>query len=101
MQSRKYNHYQAGTTPPLSRHHGGWILFLGIMGFFSAGILGILAWVWGNRDLQDMNAGLMDESGVDFTEYGRILGIISFFLWLIGIAGYFLVITMTPALAGT
>jgi Flp pilus assembly pilin Flp len=32
-----------------------------------------------------MNMGVMDSSGVDLTEYGRILGIISVCMWIIGL----------------
>ncbi|MDP2172966.1 MAG: hypothetical protein Q8M98_00110 [Candidatus Cloacimonadaceae bacterium] len=100
MDNRQYDTYQAGNSPRVHRHHGGWILLLGILGFFSLGIVGIFAWVWGNSDLQKMNAGLMDEAGTDFTEYGRILGIISLFMWIIGIAIYFIVHTVSPGIAG-
>jgi len=69
----------------LQPHRGRLILLLGILGFISLGILGGLAWYMGNADLRKMNVGLMDSSGVDHTEYGRILGIISVCLWTIGL----------------
>lgn len=62
---------------PPKPHRGGLIILLGILGFVTGGLLGILAWVWGNQDLRDMNIGLMDDSGMEKTVYGRIIGIIS------------------------
>lgn len=68
--------------PPLP-HRGALILFLGVLGFITAGLLGVIAWYLGNADLHKMNAGLMDSRGINSTEYGRILGIISLGLWLV------------------
>lgn len=46
--------------------------------------LGIAAWVMGNRDLGAMEIGRMDPSGRDMTNIGRILGIISVCLAIVG-----------------
>lgn len=64
-------------------HRGGLIFILGILGFITVGILGAIAWYLGNSDLHKMNAGLMDAKGINSTEYGRILGIISLGIWLV------------------
>lgn len=53
------------------------ILILGILGL--VGIcwpLGIVAWVMGNGDLKEMDAGAMDPSGRSMTNAGRICGMI-------------------------
>ncbi|GJQ31065.1 MAG: hypothetical protein HBSAPP03_29490 [Phycisphaerae bacterium] len=60
----------------LKPHRGTTILVLGILGFFVCFICGIVAWVMGNDDLRQMDAGQMDPSGRDLTQAGRIIGII-------------------------
>jgi len=59
-------------------------LVLGILGinFFP---LGIAAWVMGNNDLHEMNAGRMDESGRGMTSAGRVCGIIGTLLAVFGL----------------
>lgn len=64
-------------------HRGVLILVLGILGLVCCFILGIIAWVMGNTDLQEMRAGRMDPSGEGLTQAGRICGIISVVLWLL------------------
>jgi hypothetical protein len=67
-------------------HRGGAILALGIIGVVLCQICGIIAWVMGNKDLAKMKAGRMDRSGEGMTQAGKILGIISVALMVIGIA---------------
>ncbi|HEX9046905.1 MAG TPA: hypothetical protein VF988_07745 [Verrucomicrobiae bacterium] len=64
-------------------HRGGTILACGILGFLLCGPLCIAAWVMGNSDLRDMDAGLMDRSGRSATAAGRTLGVIGTLLWII------------------
>ncbi|HEU0039536.1 MAG TPA: hypothetical protein VFR76_09695 [Verrucomicrobiae bacterium] len=62
------------------------ILIFGILGL--VGIcwpLGIVAWVMGNGDLKEMDAGAMDPSGRSMTNAGRICGIIGTILLIIGV----------------
>jgi len=67
-------------------HRGSTILVLGIMSFFIAGIiLGPIAWVMGNTDLAEIRAGRMDPEGEGATSAGRICGMISTILHIIGI----------------
>lgn len=76
-------------------HRGVLILVLGILGFFTFGITGLIAWILANRDLKDMDAGRRDPAGRDMTRTGRWLGIISVVLavagWLVWVlaAGLF------------
>ena len=58
-------------------HRGVLILVFGILGFVICPFFGIAAWVMGNTDLQEMDAGVMDPAGRDFTRVGRICGIIA------------------------
>ena len=61
------------------------ILVLGILGLVVCGPLGIAAWIMGNGDLKEMDAGAMDPSGRSTTNAGRICGIIATILLAISI----------------
>jgi len=58
-------------------HRGAMILTFGILSFFVCPIFGIVAWVMGNSDLKEMQAGRMDPEGEGLTKAGKIIGIIS------------------------
>lgn len=58
-------------------HRGVLILVFGILGFVVCVIFGILAWTWGNNDLKEMDAGLMDPEGRGLTNAGRIIGMVN------------------------
>ena len=83
-----------GTVKP---HRGSTIMTLGILSFFinPCLIISILAWTWGNQDLQEMRLGRMDRSGESQTRTGRMCGIISLCMSLGG-----LVILMMLMVAG-
>jgi Flp pilus assembly protein protease CpaA len=66
-------------------HRGTLILVLGILGLVLCGPLGIAAWVMGNGDMKEMDAGAMDPSGRSTTNAGRICGIIATILLAISI----------------
>jgi hypothetical protein len=59
------------------------VLVLGILGFVTSGITGIIAWVLGNRAARDCATGLYTMS--DPLRIGRILGMITALLLFIGI----------------
>jgi hypothetical protein len=67
-------------------HRGGLILTLGILSLVIVvcSPLGIFAWVMANNDLREMKRGNMDRSGEAQTEAGRILGVISCVLMIVG-----------------
>lgn len=68
-------------------HRGTLILILGILSFVFCGIFtAIPAWIMGNNDLKEMNAGTMDPSGRSITNAGRILGIVAVVLTILSIA---------------
>ena len=78
-------------TPPITPsesymrpHRGATVLVLGILGIVVCFILGIIAWIMGNTDLSAMRAGTMDPSGEGLTQAGRICGIISVALGVLG-----------------
>lgn len=75
---------QPSMQQPLRPHRGGIILALGILGLVCCFICGIIAWVMGNNDLKEMAAGRMDPSGQGMTQAGRICGMISVILLIIG-----------------
>jgi predicted Zn finger-like uncharacterized protein len=65
-------------------HRGALILILGILSLVVCGLLGPVAWVMGNSDLQAMRAGRMDPEGEGTTNAGRICGIIGTILLVLG-----------------
>jgi len=70
-------------------HRGTLILVLGILSIVLCQILGIPAWVMGNGDLKQMDAGTMDPSGRSITNAGRICGIVATILLILGaLAGF-------------
>ena len=79
----------AGQVEP---HRGAVVLVLGILGIVVCFILGIVAWVMGNKDLKKMGNGQMDREGEGLTKAGKICGIVSVVLGLISILGAFLYI---------
>jgi hypothetical protein len=72
-----------GTAP--RPHRGTLVLVLGILGIVCCMPCGIVAWVLGNQDMKDMAAGTMDPTGMGMTKAGKILGIISVVLAVIGL----------------
>lgn len=67
-------------------HRGVLILILGILSFVFCGVFtAIPAWVMGNTDLKEMDAGAMDPSGRGMTNAGRILGMIQTILFGVGV----------------
>lgn len=71
-----------GTLKP---HRGTLVLVFGILGLVVCIIFGILAWVWGNADLKEMDAGTMDPSGRGTTQAGKIIGMVACILAIVGI----------------
>ena len=70
----------------LRPHRGTVILVLGILGLVCCVICGIIAWAMGSGDLREMNAGRMDPSGRGLTQAGKICGMISVILAIVGFA---------------
>ncbi|MFA6562290.1 MAG: DUF4190 domain-containing protein [Verrucomicrobiia bacterium] len=66
-------------------HRATLILVLGILSLVLCAPLGIAAWIMGNGDLKEMDAGTMDPSGRSNTTAGRICGIIGTVLLIIGV----------------
>lgn len=75
----------SGGAPGVRPHRGVMILVFGILGLVCCFIFGIVAWVMGNSDLQAMEAGQMDRSGEGLTKAGKIIGIISVALVIVGV----------------
>lgn len=77
---------EVGGAGPVAPHRGVLILILGILGWVSGCVIfGIVAWVMGNTDLAEMRAGRMDKSGEGMTQIGKIIGMISVILSVIGL----------------
>src|SRR5436190_2464224 len=72
----------------LRPHRATMILVLGILSLILSCVglvLGILAWVMGNADLREMDAGRMDPSGRGMTQAGKICGMVSVLLHVLGL----------------
>jgi predicted Zn finger-like uncharacterized protein len=77
-------------------HRGGAVLTLGVLSlvlpfFFPlAGLIcGIIAWSMGNTDLAEIRSGHMDPEGEGQTNGGRVCGMISVILHVLGIVVFF------------
>jgi predicted Zn finger-like uncharacterized protein len=68
----------------LQEHRGGLIMTLGILGFF-VGPCGPIAWIMGNNDLKEMDAGRMDPEGRSQTQTGRLCGMISTIMLIVSL----------------
>ncbi len=96
-----------GSQPPMDRplkpHRGTVVLVLGILGLVICVICGIIAWVMGKNDLEEMDRGIMDPSGRGITQAGKICGMISCILAIVGIAIWliFFVIIGAAGVAGS
>lgn len=66
-------------------HRGTLILVLGILGLVVCLPCGIVAWVMGNSDLKEMDAGTMDSAGRGTTQAGKVCGMIATILAIIGL----------------
>ncbi|HEV2393405.1 MAG TPA: DUF4190 domain-containing protein [Verrucomicrobiae bacterium] len=64
-------------------HRGNLILVFGILSIAICQPFGIAAWVMGNGDLKQIDAGTMDPSGRSLTNAGRICGIIGTILFIL------------------
>jgi len=93
---------EAGPVPQqMAPHRGTLVLVLGILGLVCCIICGIVAWVFGNTDLREMDAGRMDPSGRGLTQAGKILGIISVVLAIVGLGIWLLSFLLFGATAIT
>jgi len=85
---------QYSTQQTLRPHRGGLILALGILGLVCCFICGIIAWVMGNNDLREMAAGRMDPSGQGMTNAGKICGMISVIIQIVGFVFWLLLMSL-------
>lgn len=79
----------------LKPHNATTVLVLGILGLVFCFICGIFAWAMGKRDLEDMDNGIMDPSGRDTTNAGRLCGKIATILFLCVIGIYVLIFSLS------
>ena len=75
-------------------HRGTVILVLGILSLVICGPLGIFAWIMGQADLKQMNAGTMDPEGRGNTQAGKICGMIATILLGVGFCTFLLLFAL-------
>jgi hypothetical protein len=85
---------------PLRPHHGVATLVLGILGIACCFICGIIAWVMGSSDLEEMDAGIMDPSGRGLTKAGKVCGMVGVIIAAIVLA-FALLSAVMSLLAGS
>ena len=78
-------------------HRGVIILVFGILGLVACQLFGVAAWVMGNQDLREMDAGWMDPSGRDMTNAGRICGMIASALLIIPVIFILVMLVLSAA----
>ncbi len=83
----------------LQPHRGVLILVFGILGLCVCFLFGIAAWVMGNADMEAMDRGMMDPEGRGLTQAGKICGMVSVILNVIGF-GLGILMFMFLVLAG-
>jgi len=88
---------EVSTQGPLRPHRGVAVLVLGILGILVCFICGIAAWVMGKKDLQEMDAGRMDPAGRGLTQAGKICGMVSVILWIVGFAIWLIAVVLVGA----
>lgn len=66
-------------------HRATTILVLGILSLVVCALCGPIAWLMANKDIEQMNAGLMDPSGLEQTKVGKICGIIGTVFLILGV----------------
>ena len=78
-------------------HRGSMILTFGIIGVACCFPFGIAAWVMGHSDIKSIDSGVMDPSGRSMTNGGKICGIISVIITVLG-CGLQFALSLLPAL---
>ena len=97
-----------GEQPQLKPHRSGFVYTFGILSFISgffALVFGPIAWISGRRDLKEMDAGVMDNSGRGLTQAGQVLGMIMTIFWtlvvILGLTAFsFIMNIMSPSSHG-
>ncbi len=90
---------QPGPIGMYKPHRGTMVLVLGILSMVLCVICGIIAWVMGNADLKEMDAGTMDPAGRGLTQAGKICGMVGCILNLVAI-GIWIVFVVVAVAAG-
>jgi len=85
--------------PQIQPHRASVVLILGILSICCVGapVTGIIAWLLGASDIKEMDAGRMDPSGRGQTQTGKVLGMVSVLLFVLGIVGYCLLMIVAGA----
>jgi hypothetical protein len=84
MNEKQYYQQQGSGGQYLEPHRGTMVLIFGILGILCCGIFAVLAWVFGQTDINKMRNGVMDANGMEITNIGKILGIVGVCIWIAG-----------------
>lgn len=83
----------------LAPHRGALVLTMGILGWAVCAVFAPVAWVMGNTDLKEIEAGRMDPEGEGMTKAGKIIGMVQCILFLCLLA-LFAIIMIIGIVAG-
>lgn len=81
--SQQHHPYQPyGPNPywaygPQPHPQGTMVLILGILGFFTVGVTGLLAWIFGRKTLREIDANPLAYADRGQVQIGYVLGIVS------------------------
>lgn len=82
----------AAPPAPISRqikpHRANMIITFALIGLFLAPFA-LAAWIMGSGDLQEMEAGEMDDSGESTTSSARTIGMVITIIWIVVLFFYF------------
>lgn len=71
-----YNELMRKQRKLMKPHRGVMILIFGILALSCGLIFGLMAWIMGTNDLNEIYSGRMDPTGEGLTKAGRILGMV-------------------------
>ena len=77
-------------------HRGAMVLTFGILSIACCFPFGIAAWIIGNDDLKQIDAGMMDPAGRGITNAGKICGMVGVILTAVG-CGFQLIMLIVGA----
>jgi len=78
-------------------HRATTVLILGVVSIMVCPFISVVPWVMGKKDLAAMDAGMMDPEGREFTNAGRILGMVGVILMVFGTIFYAAIIGLSVA----
>lgn len=90
-----------GYAPSQEHPQGTLILILGILGFVTSGVCGLIAWIMGSKAQKEIEASGVSYSNEGNIKIGKILGMITTILAIVGIVITIIAVIATAVLASS